>query len=108
MLRKIITEGDLGIVIGEAESGIDCISSILTMHPDVVLIDLLMPELDGIETMEHLKMNGFQGQFIMISQVVNKEMVGEAYAKGVEFFIHKPINRIEVQSILEKQQNNFG
>jgi two-component system, response regulator YcbB len=107
MLRKIITEGDLGIVIGEAESGIDCISSILTMHPDVVLIDLLMPELDGIETMEHLKMNGFQGQFIMISQVVNKEMVGEAYAKGVEFFIHKPINRIEVQSILEKTAEQF-
>ena len=32
----------------------------------------------------------------MISQIVNKEMVGEAYEKGIEFFIHKPINRVEV------------
>lgn len=107
MLKKIITEGDLGIVIGEAESGSNCLSSILSTHPDVVLIDLLMPELDGIETIEHLRENGFQGQFIMISQIVNKEMVGEAYEKGVEFFVHKPINRVEIQSVLKKTAEQF-
>ena len=77
------------------------------MHPDVVLIDFLMPELDGIETIEKLRKKGYQGQFIMISQIVNKEMVGEAYEKGVEFFIHKPINRIEVQSILRKTAEQY-
>lgn len=102
MLKKIITDGDLGVVVGEAESGVSCFSAVLTMHPDVVLIDLLMPEIDGIETIELLRQKGFQGQFIMISQVENKEMVAEAYEKGVEFFIHKPINRVEVQSILKK------
>ena len=107
MLKNIITKGDLGVVIGEADSGVNCFSSILTLHPDVVLIDLLMPELDGIETIEHLRMNGFQGQFIMISQIVSKEMVGEAYEKGVEFFIHKPINRVEIKSILKKTAEQF-
>jgi two-component system, response regulator YcbB len=102
MLEKIISEGDLGAVVGEEESGIDALTSILSIRPDVVLIDFLMPKLDGIETIEHLRKQGFQGQFIMISQVVNKEMVGEAYEKGIEFFIHKPINRLEVQSILKK------
>ena len=102
MLKKIIAQGELGVVIGEAESGADSLSAILTVHPDVVLIDLLMPEMDGIETIEQLRLKGFQGQFIMISQIVNKEMVAEAYKKGVEFFIHKPINRIEVQTILKK------
>lgn len=107
MLKKIIEEGDLGLVIGDAVSGKSCISPILTMHPDLVLIDFLMPELDGIETIEHLKKEGFKGQFIMISQIINKEMVGEAYEKGVEYFIHKPINRIEVQSILKKTEEQF-
>lgn len=102
MLRKVIVESDLGVVIGEADSGKNSISTILTLLPDIVLMDLLMPELDGIETMEMLQEAGFKGQFIMISQVVNKEMVGEAYEKGVEFFIHKPINRIEILSILQK------
>lgn len=102
MLEKIISEAELGAVVGEAESGVESIPLVLSIRPDVVLIDFLMPKLDGIETIEQLKMQGFQGQFIMISQVVNKEMVGEAYEKGIEFFIHKPINRLEVQSILKK------
>ncbi|TQR20063.1 response regulator [Psychrobacillus vulpis] len=107
MLKKIIMEGELGVVIGEAESGVASITSILDMQPDVVLIDLLMPELDGIETIMKLRKEDFQGQFIMISQIVNKEMVGEAYENGVEFFIHKPINRVEVQSILRKTAEQF-
>jgi two-component system, response regulator YcbB len=102
MLAQIITEGGLGTVIGEAESGKKSLPLILSSQPDFVLIDFLMPELDGIETIEQLQNEGFRGQFIMISQVVNKEMVGEAYERGVEFFIHKPINRIEVSSILKK------
>lgn len=107
MLKKIIVDGELGIVVGEAENGEESISGILTTEPDVVLIDFLMPELDGLETIEQLKSKGFEGQFIMISQVVNKEMVGEAYIKGIEFFIHKPINRVEVQSILTKTAEQF-
>lgn len=102
MLKKIISEGKLGDVVGEAESGAHSLSLILSIRPDVVLIDFLMPNLDGIETIEQLRIQGFQGQFIMISQIENKEIVGEAYEKGVEFFIHKPINRLEVQSILKK------
>lgn len=107
MLETIITEGGLGHVIGEAENGKKALPFILSTRPDVVLIDFLMPELDGIETIEQLRTQGFQGQFIMISQIVNKEMVGEAYQKGVEFFIHKPINRVEVQSILKKTAEQF-
>lgn len=107
MLRQIITEGDLGLVIGEADSGSSSLTPIVTMHPDVILIDFLMPQMDGIETIEQLRKKGYEGQFIMISQIVNKEMVGEAYEKGVEFFIHKPINRIEVQSILRKTAEQF-
>lgn len=102
MLEKIISDWDLGEVVGEAESGVESLPLILSIHPDVVLIDFLMPQLDGIETIEQLRMQGYTGQFIMISQVINKDMVGEAYEKGIEFFIHKPINRLEVQSILKK------
>ncbi|PIC57535.1 histidine kinase [Sporosarcina sp. P12(2017)] len=101
MLKNILVEQE-GIVIGEADSGVKAIPQILSLAPDVVLIDLLMPELDGIETIQQLKSQGYCGQFIMLSQVVNKEMVGEAYQVGVEFFIHKPINQIEVQSIVRR------
>lgn len=107
MLKTIIMEGDMGVVVGESGSGELAIPNILTSDPDFVIIDLLMPNLDGIETIEELRKQGFRGHFIMISQVVNKEMVGEAYEKGVEFFIHKPINRVEVQNVLKKTSERF-
>ena len=104
MLSHIIDDSSLGTVIGEATTGEEAIPQILMTQPDFVLIDLLMPDLDGIATMTRLHEDRFQGSFIMISQVVNKEMVAEAYEKGVEFFIHKPINKIEVQTILRKTE----
>jgi two-component system, response regulator YcbB len=104
MLNHIINEATLGTVIGEAGNGEEAIPQILMTQPDFVLIDLLMPHLDGIATIERLQENRFNGSFIMISQVVNKDMVAEAYEKGVEFFIHKPINSIEVQTILRKTE----
>ncbi len=73
MLSNIINESTLGTVIGEATNGEEAIPQILMTQPDFVLIDLLMPNLDGIATMERLHENRFQGNFIMISQVVNKD-----------------------------------
>ena len=107
MLKQIILEGDMGVIIGEADNGENALEPILSTDPDFVLIDLLMPRLDGIETMEQLRKQGYRGHFVMISQVENKEMIGEAYEKDIEFFIHKPINRIEVQSVLKRHPNAF-
>lgn len=102
MLKSIIVEQRLGIVVGESDGSLKKLEQVHTLSPDLVLIDLLMPEMDGIEMIRQLKTEGFQGQFVMLSQVVNKEMVGEAYQAGVEFFIHKPINRIEVENVLRQ------
>lgn len=107
MLTNIITESELGSVIGEASNGQDAIPQILAIQPDFVLIDLLMPKIDGITTIEKLRENLFEGQFIMISQVVNKELVAQSYQKGIEFFIHKPINKIEVQTVLRKTEEQY-
>ncbi|SFA40916.1 two-component system, response regulator YcbB [Parageobacillus thermantarcticus] len=101
MLEKIITENELGEVVGQAEDGLD-VSADQLYSVDVVLIDLLMPGRDGIQTMKKLKEEGFTGQFVMISQVENKEMVGQAYLHGVDTYIQKPINRHEVVAVLKR------
>ncbi|WP_145411014.1 response regulator [Paenibacillus xylanexedens] len=102
MLQDIIDECGAGELVGTAEGGIEGEQMIMNLRPDVVLIDLLMPDQDGIETVARLKTLGFAGKFIMISQVDNKEMVGAAYQQGIEFFIHKPINRVEVEHVLKR------
>jgi two-component system, response regulator YcbB len=102
MLQNIIEESGFGKVVGVAGGGLEGAQVILGANPDIVLIDLLMPDQDGIETIAQLKGEGFQGKFVMISQVENKEMVGQAYRTGIEFFIQKPINWVEVEAVLQK------
>jgi len=101
MLEKIIHESGLGEVVGQAEDGLH-VSIDQLYAVDVVLIDLLMPGLDGIQTMKKLRAQGFTGPFVMISQVENKEMIGQAYLHGIDTYIHKPINRYEVISVLRR------
>ena len=107
MLMSIINDAILGTVIGEASNGQEAIPQILMTQPEFVLIDLLMPKLDGINTISHLLQNGYTGNIIMISQVTNKDIVAEAYQNGAEFFIHKPINKIEVESVLRKTEEQY-
>ncbi len=107
MLIQIIEESRLGDVLDVAENGREAEHKVMELKPDIVLIDLLMPDQDGIETMRRLKEKGFQGRFVMISQIENKKMVEDAYVTGVNFYIHKPINRIEVTTVLRQIRDNY-
>ncbi|WP_394141196.1 response regulator [Cytobacillus oceanisediminis] len=102
MLSQIIEDEDLGEVAGEAEDGSLLNGPMLLLkNIDILLIDLLMPVQDGIETIRQIK-PAFKGKMIMISQVESKELIGEAYSLGIEYYITKPINRIEVITVIKK------
>ena len=101
MLTEIIEDYDLGEVVGEAENGAAINGHLLTSKAiDILMIDLLMPIKDGIETVRDLKPE-FKGRIVMLSQVEDKEMVGNAYSLGVHYYITKPINRLEVIGIIQ-------
>ena len=107
ILKNIIEDYDLGIICGNSKDGITDIEEILVIKPDIILIDLLMPEKDGIEIVTELKEKKCESKFIMISQVTSKSMISKAYAMGIDFYINKPINVIEVKSIVEKVIKNI-
>lgn len=101
MLADIVLDQNLGEVVGEAGDGIDIDNSLLiNLKVDILLIDILMPERDGIETIKIL--SAFTGKIIMISQIESKELIGEAYTYGIEYYITKPINQLEVVNVLQK------
>ena len=102
VLKNIIEERDLGEVIGYTTNSQESIQDILLKKPDIVLIDLLMPDKDGIDIVNEIKSSNLDISFIMISQVSSKHMVGEAYNSEIEFFISKPINIIEVTKVIKK------
>lgn len=78
------------------------VQDILRHKPDIVVLDLLMEGMDGIEVAEALIKNKFQGQIVMLSEVGTKEIIGQAYKSGVDHYINKPINVTEVVTVLSK------
>lgn len=99
ILENIIEDFDLGTLCGYSLSS-NCRDEIQALKPDLVLIDLLMPEKDGIAVVNELKSINFHLKFIMISQVTAKDLIEKAYTAGVEFFMNKPINVIEAKTVI--------
>lgn len=100
VLEDIVEENHLGVICGDTDGEPADIQDILAIDPDIVLVDLLMPGKDGIQVTRELREAGCRAKFIMLSQVSDKEMVAKAYTAGVEFFIQKPINLIEVRQVI--------
>lgn len=99
-LENIIEAKNLGEVIGYSTEPLKGQEEIVSMRPDIVLVDLLMSNMDGISLVREIKKIRPEIGFVMISKVTDKSMVEQAYSAGVEFFIHKPINLIEVEKVL--------
>ena len=78
ILEDIVERNNLGTVCGDSGEGVPELEAILAACPDLILIDLLMPEKDGIQIVRELKERGCQAKFIMISQVSSKELIAKA------------------------------
>lgn len=102
VLTKIIEQYNLGDVFAEADDGVSGEELILRYKPDIVMIDLLLPKQDGISVIKNIKSTNIKSMFIMLSQVSDKEMIAKAYEYGIEFFISKPINVIEVVNVVKR------
>ncbi len=107
ILENIISEYQMGTVLGSSCSSQEILNDIYDMKPDIVLVDFLLPAEDGLEIMQKIKKTNFSGKFIMISEVTAKRVIGEAYKLGVEYFINKPVNVIEVVKVIEKVMNTI-
>ena len=99
ILTNIIEDKDIGEVVGYAHDGGKAVQDIILKNPDIVFVDFLMPLKDGNSVVQEIKRFKPDVNFIMISQISDKELISEAYRAGIEFFISKPINIIEVEKV---------
>lgn len=100
ILKIIIQQKKLGEVCGTASNGMDALEDLAYVSPDIVVVDLLMPIMDGINFVRKAKEQYPDISYVMLSQVSSKEMISQAYECGVTFFIQKPVNGMEVVRVL--------
>lgn len=86
-------------IVGEAGNGVQGLKLIQEFDPDVVLVDLMMPQMDGIELITQAKEKGFKGKFIILTCVSEFEYLQKAIRLGVSRYILK--SSVNPEEILE-------
>jgi len=102
ILSNIVEKNTDYEVVGSAVNGEVALKEIIVIKPDIVLVDMLMPVMDGNTLVRKLKETIPKLSVIMISQVLDSKIRTESYEAGIEFFITKPINKIEVGKVIER------
>lgn len=100
ILKILVTERNLGECCGSSGNGDDALEDVAALHPDIIIVDLLMPDMDGISFVEKARKISPESACIMLSQVSSKDLIAKAYESGIEFFIQKPLNAVEVESVI--------
>ncbi len=80
-----------GQVIGEADDGISAISEYDRLTPDIVLMDITMPNMEGIEAAEKIVREHPGARIIMVSSVGYQENIVAALQRGARHFVQKPV-----------------
>jgi two-component system, chemotaxis family, chemotaxis protein CheY len=83
-------------VVGEAENGIEAVELYVKEEPDLVTMDITMPEKNGIEALKEIKQKYSDAKIIMCSAMGQQKMVVEAIEAGAKDFIVKPFDESRV------------
>jgi YesN/AraC family two-component response regulator len=89
-------------VVGEAGTGIEAITLVKTLSPDIVMLDIIMPQLGGIETLRFLHSMDKNLKIIMVSALDSLDKVKECMKAGAQHYILKPFEPEKVKEIVEK------
>ncbi len=101
MIKDILTKNGYNVV-GEAENGAVGVEKYAELKPDLVLMDITMPEMDGINALKNIKASDPNANVIMCSAMGQQAMVIEAIQAGAKDFIVKPFQPDRVLEAVKK------
>ena len=101
MIKDILTKNGYNIA-GEAENGAKAVEKYNELKPDLVLMDITMPEMDGIQALKKIKETDPNASVIMCSAMGQQAMVIESIQSGAKDFIVKPFQAERVLEAVKK------
>ena len=101
MIKDILSKNGY-TVAGEAENGVKAVEKYNELKPDLVLMDITMPEMDGIQALKNIKAADSGAKVIMCSAMGQQAMVIESIQAGAKDFIVKPFQAERVLEAVKK------
>jgi two-component system chemotaxis response regulator CheY len=101
MIKDILTKNGYNIA-GEAENGLKAVDKYQETKPDLVMMDITMPEMDGIQALKKIKAADPSANVIMCSAMGQQAMVIESIQSGAKDFIVKPFQADRVLEAVKK------
>lgn len=112
LLGEILEKEDGIHVVGKADNGEDAYNMIVETNPDIVLMDVIMPRLDGISVMERVRNNSqMKGtpSFIMVTAASSQDVTEDAFRLGANYYIMKPFSRdVVLDKIRRVSREGYG
>ena len=105
MKLKDILEKNGYEVVGEAQNGVEAIEKYMSEKPDLVTMDITMPEMSGLEAVKEIKKEFPNAKVIMCSAMGQQKMVVEAIEAGAKDFIVKPFDEGRVLEAVHRVLN---
>ncbi|MBE3132951.1 MAG: response regulator [Spirochaetes bacterium] len=102
MIQKEILLQRGYVVVGEASNGLEAVEKFRSLRPDLVLLDITMPQMNGLEAMRKIFSIDPQARLIMCSALGQQNLIVEAIRAGVKDFIVKPFKPERLLSAIEK------
>ncbi len=100
-IKRILEENGHSIV-AEASTGVEAVEKFAEVKPDVVILDITMPEMDGIAALKRIKIIEPKAKIIICSALGQKDKVVEAIKEGALSFIVKPFKEEKLVEVVEQ------
>lgn len=104
-MRKMISdilEGNGMEIVGEADTGALGVEKYKELKPDLVTMDIIMPEMNGIDAVRQIMANDSQARIVMCSALGQQALVQDALTAGAKDFLIKPFNPSRVIEVVTK------
>jgi len=101
MIKGILAKSGFDVV-GEAQNGVEAVEKYLELQPDVVTMDVVMPEMDGIAAVKHILSRDPSARIVMCTSMGQQALVVEAIQAGAKSFITKPFQPPKIVETLNK------